>query len=90
MMTQTTKTIVVISDLQIPYHHKKAVAALIDFVRRTKPDALACVGDEADLPMVSRWEDSSRGEYSTALQRHRVRTHTQDLVGPGLVQNSQR
>jgi predicted phosphodiesterase len=48
-MTQTTKTIVVISDLQIPYHHKKAVQALIEFVRKTKPDAIACVGDEADL-----------------------------------------
>jgi predicted phosphodiesterase len=75
MMTQTTKTIVVISDLQIPYHHKKAVQAVIEFVRRTKPDALACVGDEADLPMVSRWEDASRGEYSTALQRHLDDTH---------------
>ena len=67
-MTQTTKRIVVISDLQIPYHHPAAVGALIGFVKRIKPDALACVGDEADLPMVSRWEDGYRGEYSPAIQ----------------------
>ena len=68
-MTQTpTKRIVVISDLQIPYHHKGAVDGLINFIKRTKPDALACVGDEADLPMVSRWENGYRGEYSPAIQ----------------------
>lgn len=68
MTTPTTKRIVVISDLQIPYHHPAAVGALIGFVKRIKPDALACVGDEADLPMVSRWEDGYRGEYSPAIQ----------------------
>jgi UDP-2,3-diacylglucosamine pyrophosphatase LpxH len=68
MTTQTTKRIVVISDLQIPYHHPAAVGALIGFVKRIKPDALACVGDEADLPMVSRWEDGYRGEYSPHIQ----------------------
>ena len=68
-MTQTAiKRIVVISDLQIPYHHKGAVDGLINFIKRIKPDALACVGDEADLPMVSRWEDGYRGEYSPAIQ----------------------
>ena len=68
MTIPTTKRIVVISDLQIPYHHPAAVGALIGFVKRVKPDALACVGDEADLPMVSRWEDGYRGEYSPAIQ----------------------
>ena len=66
-MTQT-KRIVVISDLQVPYNHEGATNALIRFIKRINPDALACVGDEADLPMVSRWEDGYRGEYSPAIQ----------------------
>jgi len=64
----TNKRIVVISDLQVPYNHEGATNALIRFIKRIKPDALACVGDEADLPMVSRWEDGYRGEYSPAIQ----------------------
>lgn len=68
MTTQTTKRIVVISDLQIPYHLPSAVGALLGFIKRIKPDALACVGDEADLPMVSRYDEGYRGEYSPAIQ----------------------
>lgn len=68
MTTSTTKRIVIISDWQIPFHHVAATQSLLNFVRRIKPDALACVGDEADLPSVSRWTEGSRGEYSAAIQ----------------------
>ena len=77
-MGQIVKRYVVISDLQLPYEHKRAVAALLDYVKKTKPDGLVCVGDEADLPMVSRWESGGRGEYSLQLQKQL--DYTKDLL----------
>jgi len=71
-----TKRIVIISDIQIPYHHIPAMNALLGFIRKIKPDALACVGDEADLPMVSRWDDGTRGEYSNRIQKDLDMTRT--------------
>ena len=62
------KRIVVLSDMQIPYHDKKAVDAVIKFVADYKPDALMCVGDEADSPEPSRWNKGSAGEFAGTLQ----------------------
>lgn len=60
---------VVIPDIQAPYQDKKAVQAIVDFVRRVKPDGLLCVGDEIDLPSVSRWNKGTAGEYTHSLKR---------------------
>ena len=62
------KTVVVLSDLQIPYHDKRSVQAAIDFVRYYKPDELWCVGDELDAPEPSRWNKGMAGEYADTLQ----------------------
>ena len=62
------KKIVVLSDMQIPYHDKKSVDAVIKFVKDYKPDELFCVGDEADSPEPSRWNKGSAGEYAGTLQ----------------------
>ena len=40
--------IVVISDLQIPFHSKRHLDSLLNYVSAVKPD-LACVGDEVDV-----------------------------------------
>lgn len=61
------KRIVVISDLQIPYHDKRAVIALADFIASFDPDELACVGDEIDSPQPSRWTKGMAGEYEATL-----------------------
>lgn len=58
---------VVIPDIQAPFHDPKAVRALIDFVKHIKPDGLLCVGDEIDLPSVSRWNNGTAGEYTHSL-----------------------
>jgi predicted phosphodiesterase len=50
------KRIVVLSDLQIPYHDSKAVKASIQFVKDYKPDELWCVGDELDAPGTKAWQ----------------------------------
>ena len=64
-----TKTFVVISDIQYPFHDKNAVQACIDYVARTKPDGLLCVGDELDSPQPSRWTKGEAGEYANDLAK---------------------
>jgi hypothetical protein len=68
------KTIVTISDLQVPYQHKRAVSALAKFIEDWQPDTVQCVGDEIDLPQVSRWKKGLRGEYAGQLTQDRDET----------------
>lgn len=60
---------VIIPDIQSPMNDKRATQAIIDFIRRVKPDGLLCVGDEIDLPSVSRWESGTATEFSRSLKR---------------------
>ena len=60
--------IVVISDLQIPYHSKKHLDTLLNYVDYVKP-TLACVGDETDVPQASRWTKGTAKEFEGTLQR---------------------
>jgi predicted phosphodiesterase len=66
--------IVVVSDLQIPYHDPKAVHNLIDFIKRYKPDRVVSIGDEIDLPQVSKWEKGRMGEYAGTIGKDRDAT----------------
>lgn len=66
--TGMTTTYIVIPDIQAPLHDAKAVRGLIDFVKRFKPDGLLCVGDEIDLPSVSRWSNGTAEEFSRSLK----------------------
>ncbi len=38
--------------MQIPFHHKRNVEKLQDFIFETKVDSLACVGDEVHVPQL--------------------------------------
>lgn len=60
---------IVIPDLQVPYHDRKAVASVQRFVAAVKPDGLLIVGDELDAPQPSRWNKGFAGEYSATLQK---------------------
>jgi predicted phosphodiesterase len=62
------KRIVVLSDMQIPLHNRKAIDTVIKFVKDYKPDELFCVGDEADCLAPARWSKGYAAEYSN-LQR---------------------
>lgn len=73
-----TETYIVIPDIQAPFHDPKAVKALVDFIKRMRPDGLLCVGDEIDLPSVSRWATGTSTEYSRSLQTDVKVTH--DIV----------
>ena len=60
--------IVIISDMQIPYHSKRHLDSLLRYVDAVKPD-LACVGDEVDVPQASRWTKGTAKEFEGTLQK---------------------
>jgi len=62
------KRIVVLPDMQIPYHDARTVNAVRNFVKDYQPDELFCVGDEADSPEPSRWNKGMAGEFEGTLQ----------------------
>jgi predicted phosphodiesterase len=64
------KRIVVISDLQVPFHDEKAVKNVAAFIRKWRPDNVLCVGDELDFQTISRWS-SGRDEWSGTIGRDR-------------------
>lgn len=68
------KKIVVISDLQVPYHDERAVRNVASFIRRFKPDQVITIGDEIDLPQISRWSESTPGWYEQTLGSDRDAT----------------
>ena len=63
------KKILVVSDLQVPYHNQRAVDALCNFIADFKPDMLLNVGDDTDSPEPSRWNKGMVGEYAGTLQK---------------------
>jgi len=68
------RTIVAVSDLQVPYQHKRAVNALARFIDDTAPDQVVCVGDEIDMPQISQWTKGTKYEYAGQLHKHRDET----------------
>lgn len=47
------ETIVVVPDLQIPYHDKRAVQGVTNYIERTKPDQVVVLGDMLDFAYLS-------------------------------------
>jgi hypothetical protein len=61
------KTIVCVSDLQIPYHDKRAVANLAAFIKAYKPTEVVSVGDEMDMQTISKWSKGTPLEYERSI-----------------------
>jgi len=68
------KTIVCVSDLQIPYHDKRAVANLAAFIKAYKPTEVVSVGDEMDMQTISKWSKGTPLEYERSIGRDRDET----------------
>lgn len=62
-------SIIVISDLQVPYHNRRAVDNIATMMREYGFDMLLNVGDDIDAPEPSRWNKGLAGEYAPTLQR---------------------
>lgn len=61
-------TVLIVSDIQAPYHDRKALDNLISFAKDFKPDVLVNVGDDVDGPEISQWHKGSALEYGSTLQ----------------------
>lgn len=61
--------------MQVPYHSERAVAALEKFIVATEPEVI-CVGDEMDMPTVSRWTKGSAFEFQPIIGKQRDATVT--------------
>jgi len=68
------KRTVVIPDLQCPYEDSHVVRNLSLFIKAFRPDAVLTIGDEIDLPQISRWQENTPGWYEQTLAEDRDRT----------------
>jgi len=65
-----------ISDLQVPYHDRRAVDAVSQCITdlREPDDIVVTVGDEIDLPQISRWTQGKAGEWERTIGKDRDMT----------------
>jgi hypothetical protein len=68
-------SIVILPDIQVPYHDKRFVNALVDFVDDYRPDEVGQIGDLIDAPEPSRWNKGMAGEFAPTLQASINDTH---------------
>jgi predicted phosphodiesterase len=68
------KKVVVISDLQVPFHDPIAVRNVVAFIKKFKPDQVITIGDEIDLPQISRWTEGTPGWFEQTLGSDRDAT----------------
>jgi len=61
------KRTVVVPDLQVPYHDPVAVKNVAAYIKAVRPDSVVTLGDEIDLPQISRWTESTPGWYEQTL-----------------------
>lgn len=64
-----TERVVVISDIQYPYHDSKALKNVIQFIGDYRPDRVFQIGDFLDLPTPSRWSKGTREEFQQQVIR---------------------
>ena len=65
------KRTIVIPDLQVPYHDRHTVANIAAFLSKFKHDSVVILGDELDLPQVSKWEENKMGWFEQTLDDDR-------------------
>ena len=70
-MRMKIKRWLVISDLQVPYHHEAAVKNVVKLARREKFDSVLVVGDEIDFQSISKWAEGTPLAYSEDLHTDR-------------------
>jgi len=68
------KVIVAIPDLQVPYHDKRALKNVTDFVKDFKPTEVVTVGDEMDMQTISKWSRGSALEHEGSIGKDRDET----------------
>lgn len=67
----------VISDLQVPFHDRKAVDAVAQAIADMKgpDDLVVTAGDEMDMQTISRWSQGTALEWERSIGKDRDLTH---------------
>ena len=73
-MTIKTKRILVIPDLQIPFHDSHVVNNIIRFNRTFKADQVVTLGDEMDMQELGRWSEGKADWFAQTLDENRNMT----------------
>jgi hypothetical protein len=72
------KRTIVWPDLQCPYEDAHVVRNFELFAKAFKHDSVVTIGDEIDLPQISRWTENTPGWYEQTLASDR--DHTVDVL----------
>ena len=65
------KRIVIVSDLQVPFHDEVAVKNLTGFIKKFKPDQVVTIGDEMDMQELGRWSEGKADWFAQTLDENR-------------------
>ena len=65
------KRIVIVSDLQVPYHDSVAVKNLAGFIKKFKPHQVVTIGDEMDMQELGRWSEGKAEWFAQTLDDNR-------------------
>lgn len=74
----SSKSILVISDLHIPYQHKDAIDFLAEVKKKYKPDQVVCIGDEVDYHSLS-FHPSDQDLFSAGHELEEAKYHLSKL-----------
>lgn len=61
------KRVVVVSDVQYPYHNARAVRNVWSFIHEIQPDKVLIIGDFMDYPQPGRWSKDTRAEFEGSV-----------------------
>lgn len=61
------KSIVVLPDIQFPFHNPRQVASVIRFIGEYQPDEVVQIGDLMDYPQTGRWTKDTRAEFEGSV-----------------------
>lgn len=65
------KRIVIVSDLQVPFHDSVAVKNLAGFIKKFKPHQVVTIGDEMDMQELGRWSEGKAEWFAQTLDDNR-------------------
>lgn len=65
------KRIVIVSDLQVPYHDEVAVKNVAQFIKKFKPHQVVTIGDEMDMQELGRWSEGKADWFAQTLDENR-------------------
>lgn len=75
------KTVLLVSDLQVPFHDPLILSKVVRVAKEMQPDSIVQIGDGIDFPTVSRWTAGTAAAYAPELQDH-IDAYRSDFLAP--------